>query len=356
MAEYDATDFVDQPNPLSGDDDAPRLSADEMNKLGTQYAEVRAEVEGGAGPIQTALAALFAAKVPSSRTIAGLDLTVDRSAAAMKTALGLVKADVGLGNVDNTADTAKPVSTAQQTALDLKAPLASPALTGNPTAPTASAGDNDTSIATTAFVQGEIASRVTSREVTLSNGGSLTVLASDDVIVFVGSTAATYTINLPAGVNGQRFTFIAKAQITALTIAATGATVYNPPTVLSAIGGLMTLAYNSTSMVWNVVAYLPGLASTILTRNGSGVPVAAAYASAATANAFPIRDASGRAQFASPSAAADVAIKSYVDGTTGIVAPVSTPPRIGAIFVDTALSKVYIAKGTASSADWVLVN
>ena len=33
-----------------------------------------------------------------------------------------------------------------------KAPLASPALTGNPTAPTPSAGDSDTSIATTAFV------------------------------------------------------------------------------------------------------------------------------------------------------------------------------------------------------------
>lgn len=40
------------------------------------------------------------------------------------------------------------------------APLDSPALTGNPTAPTASAGDNDTSIATTAFVQGEFAARV----------------------------------------------------------------------------------------------------------------------------------------------------------------------------------------------------
>lgn len=36
---------------------------------------------------------------------------------------GLVKADVGLGSVDNTADTAKPVSTAQQTALDGKQPL-----------------------------------------------------------------------------------------------------------------------------------------------------------------------------------------------------------------------------------------
>ena len=48
---------------------------------------------------------------------------------------GLVKGDVGLGNADNTADTAKPVSTAQQTALDLKAPLASPTFTGTVTLP-----------------------------------------------------------------------------------------------------------------------------------------------------------------------------------------------------------------------------
>lgn len=34
------------------------------------------------------------------------------------------KAQVGLGSVDNTADTAKPVSSAQQSALDAKAPLA----------------------------------------------------------------------------------------------------------------------------------------------------------------------------------------------------------------------------------------
>lgn len=51
-------------------------------------------------------------------------------AAAAKTALTLVKADVGLSNVDNTSDAAKPVSTAQQTALNLKANLASPTFTG----------------------------------------------------------------------------------------------------------------------------------------------------------------------------------------------------------------------------------
>ncbi len=41
--------------------------------------------------------------------------------------------------------------------LAAKAPLASPALTGNPTAPTQAPGDSDTSIATTAFVAAAIA-------------------------------------------------------------------------------------------------------------------------------------------------------------------------------------------------------
>lgn len=38
----------------------------------------------------------------------------------LKTAFALVKADVGLGNADNTSDANKPISTATQTALDAK--------------------------------------------------------------------------------------------------------------------------------------------------------------------------------------------------------------------------------------------
>ena len=45
------------------------------------------------------------------------------------TVAGVTKAHVGLGNVDNTSDAAKPVSIAQQTELNLKANLASPTLT-----------------------------------------------------------------------------------------------------------------------------------------------------------------------------------------------------------------------------------
>ena len=75
----------------------------------------------------------------------GGTLVDDADAAAARTTLGL-------GNVDNTTDAGKPVSTAAQTALDLKADLAGPALTGAPTVPTASAGTNTTQIASTAFV------------------------------------------------------------------------------------------------------------------------------------------------------------------------------------------------------------
>lgn len=62
------------------------------------------------------------------------------------------RTNLGLGNVDNTSDANKPVSTATQTALDLKAPLAAPTFTGDAKAVTAAAGDNDVSLATTEFV------------------------------------------------------------------------------------------------------------------------------------------------------------------------------------------------------------
>ena len=51
------------------------------------------------------------------------------------TVTGLTKTTVGLGNVDNTSDAGKPVSTAQQTAFNLKANIASPTFTTQTTSP-----------------------------------------------------------------------------------------------------------------------------------------------------------------------------------------------------------------------------
>lgn len=50
----------------------------------------------------------------------GTPATQKVTLANLKTSLAMVKGDVGLGNVDNTSDTNKPVSTATQTALDGK--------------------------------------------------------------------------------------------------------------------------------------------------------------------------------------------------------------------------------------------
>lgn len=60
----------------------------------------------------------------------GAQVNTVTSVASKTGAVTLAKADVGLGNVDNTSDANKPVSTAQQTALNLKANLASPTFTG----------------------------------------------------------------------------------------------------------------------------------------------------------------------------------------------------------------------------------
>lgn len=105
----------------------------------------------------------------------------NRTMAQVKTDLSLTKSDVGLGNVDNTSDASKPVSTATQTALDLKANLASPTFTGTPAAPTAAAATNTTQIATTAHVFAERANSAT-----LTNK---TIDGDDNTITDLGTTS-----------------------------------------------------------------------------------------------------------------------------------------------------------------------
>ncbi len=67
-----------------------------------------------------------------------------------------------------------------QDALDAKAPLLSPTLTGTPAAPTAAAATNTTQIATTAFVRTEIASLVDSSPGTLDTLNELAAALGDD--------------------------------------------------------------------------------------------------------------------------------------------------------------------------------
>ena len=89
-----------------------------------------------------------------------------------------------------------PIQSAVTNALALKAPLASPALTGTPTAPTAATTTSTTQLATTAFVQQELlAGGSTSRSLVVSvrnqSGGTM---AAGTVVYINGATGNLPTI------------------------------------------------------------------------------------------------------------------------------------------------------------------
>lgn len=88
-------------------------------------------------------------------------------------------------------------ATTVATALALKAPIASPALTGNPTAPTQTVGNNSTRLATTAFVQAEI------------NLFALTVTSDLENKAPLASPALTGTPTAPTQAPGNNSTRIA---------------------------------------------------------------------------------------------------------------------------------------------------
>ena len=72
----------------------------------SQYNAIRAYLRQRSAEILTTIAA-----VPTSRTVNGH---------ALSSNVTVTKGDVGLGSADNTSDADKPVSTATQTALNLK--------------------------------------------------------------------------------------------------------------------------------------------------------------------------------------------------------------------------------------------
>lgn len=119
------------------------------------------------------------------------------------TVSGVTKAMVGLGSADNTTDAGKPVSTATQTALDLKASLASPSLTGVPTAPTATATTNTTQLATTEFVKTAVANLIAAAPTALDTLSELAMALGNDANF---STTLTNNLALKAPIASPTFT------------------------------------------------------------------------------------------------------------------------------------------------------
>ena len=171
---------------------------------------------------------------------------------------GISATMVGLGNVNNTADTAKPVSTAQQTALDLKANLDSPALTGTPTAPTATAATNTTQIATTAFVRAEVSALVNSAGSTLDTLGEIATALGNDANL---STTLTTSIGLKAPLADPTFT--GTVTIPAGASISGFATLANPT-----FTGTVTLPANTSigNVTSTEIGYVDGVTSAIQTQ------------------------------------------------------------------------------------------
>ena len=129
--------------------------------------------------------------IPGSITVGG---TVD--------SVDIASLSSSVSNVDNTSDADKPVSTAQQTALDLKAPLASPTFSGNVLIGTGIAHDNLHIIDTSPSFILEESDALNSEKVweLTATGGMLKLLAQSDLYTATqtimeidrGGTSPTY--------------------------------------------------------------------------------------------------------------------------------------------------------------------
>ena len=108
--------------------------------------------------------------------------------------LSTMPANTIKGNNTSGVAAAKDLTVAQTMTLLGAAPLASPAFTGTPTAPTPSSGDNSTTLATTAFVKAQSYGTGTVTSVTAGNGLSGGTITTTGTISLptTGVSAATY--------------------------------------------------------------------------------------------------------------------------------------------------------------------
>jgi len=154
-------------------------------------------LDGVTSSIQTQLDAKSTAS--KTETLTNKTLT----SPVINTPTGITKSDVGLANVDNTTDANKPVSTAGQTALDLKANLAGPTFTGTVVLPsTTSIGDvSATEIGYLDGVTSSVQTQLTAR-LPLAGGtmtGALTLSGAPTVDLH--ATTKAYVDNVVAGLN-----------------------------------------------------------------------------------------------------------------------------------------------------------
>ena len=133
-----STDYNDLQNIPSGIiSSSEQLAADFLDTLGDNVVSSSVQIDltqttNYASGIKLKLDAenVFSSSAQIDVTATTNYSTVSSHISSTSNPHSVTAAQVGLGNVDNTSDANKPVSTATQTALDLKANLASPTFTG----------------------------------------------------------------------------------------------------------------------------------------------------------------------------------------------------------------------------------
>jgi len=107
-------------------------NVDNTSDAGKPISTAQQSALDGKQPLDSDLT-VFAALTPADDVVVQrkAGIWTGRTPAQVKTDLALIQGDIGLGSVNNTSDAAKPVSVAQQAALDLKVPLSAPPLIPN---------------------------------------------------------------------------------------------------------------------------------------------------------------------------------------------------------------------------------
>lgn len=185
-------------------------------------------------------------------------------------AVVLVKADVGLGNVDNTSDLSKPISTATQTALDGKkddftentafnknfGTSGTEVCVGNDARLSDSRTCNNTfDNAATARTNLGVAAEFNRSTQVPTTGFSISVTDNDTdqwLVLNPAGALATGTVTFVTSTNArdtQRIRISSTAQITSLTLAGNGATIYGGVSVLAA-ESTITFQFDSSLTAW----------------------------------------------------------------------------------------------------------
>lgn len=208
----------------------------------------------------------------SDSTLAGRALLTGADAAAQRTSLGLGTAATANSTSFAAATHGHAISDVSglQTALDAKAPLASPALTGTPTAPTPATADNTTKIATTAYVTAKVAGLNTGdmhkATYDTNNNGKVDAAEVADAVPWTGVTGKPSTFAPSAhshpisDVTGLQTALDAKAPLASPALSGT-------PTTPTAASGTNTTQIASTAFVQAAIAALidaaPGALDTL---------------------------------------------------------------------------------------------